>query len=218
MFGSTSSARVAPAAPPTRLDEDEDERGEPSQRELDAGRDREAPEGMPPEIHDLLRSLGIEIPHGSNVHVATQTTQLTGINALTFLGQLGGFLARGALGNVGVAAGKPATSIQVHPGIQIVADGVAQASPDRLRSSGVDAQAKILDFEAEELTVGDSHVAKLRLEVTRPGAEPYEVTTGALVPTRVTEEFAEGKTFPAKVDPVDRRQVLVEWGEPRPRR
>jgi len=27
----------------------------------------------------------------------------------------------------------------------------------------------------------------------------------------VTEQFAEGKTFPAKVDPKDQDQVLVLW-------
>ncbi len=59
--------------------------------------------------------------------------------------------------------------------------------------------------------MGDTHVVKLKLEVTRTGAAPYEVTTGAMVPAHVTEQFAEGKTFPAKVDPNDQNQVLIIW-------
>ena len=207
-FGSTATARVAPAAPPTP--NDEEERGEPAQRELDAAQAREAgvPEGMPLEVFELLRSMGVEIPRGAHVHVATQTTQLSGLEALKFLGQMGGFF--GQAGRAAVV-GSP---LQMHPGVQIVADGVPQASPDHLRAVGVDAQARIIDFEAKPMAFGDSHVAKLRLEVTRPGSAPYEVVTGALVPTRVTEEFAEGRTFPAKVDPADPQQVLVEWGTP----
>ncbi len=61
------------------------------------------------------------------------------------------------------------------------------------------------------MAFGDTHIVKLKLEISREGQEPYEVTTGALVPARVAETFAESKAFAAKVDPNDRNQVLVLW-------
>ncbi len=133
--------------------------------------------------------------------VSQQTTQLSGADALKFLGQLGSFLG---------GPGKQ-LPMQVHPSVQIVADGRLQESPEQLHAHGVDARATVKDLEEKHVAFGDTHIVKLKLEIAREGQEPYDVTTGALVPARVTETFAEGKSFAAKVDPNDRNQVLVLW-------
>lgn len=203
--GASSTAHVAPSAAPVlpQAGEEDDERhrGEPAQRELDAQSRAETPPGMPTEVWDTLKAMGIDIPTGANVQVSSQTTELSGLDALKMLGQLGTFFRHADF----------QAPLQVHSGVQIVADGRLQASPEHLKAHGLDAQARVKDLEEKQVAFGDLHIVKLTLEVTRPGEPPYEVTTGAFVPTKVTEEFAEGKTFAAKVDPSDRNQVLVVW-------
>ena len=202
--GASSTAHVAPSAAPglpASEEEDARPRGEPAQRELDAKTRAEVPPGMPVEVWHTLKAMGIDLGPNAEVQVATQTTELSGLEALKVLGQLGTFFRQASF----------EAPLQVHSGVQIVADGRLQASPEHLKASGVDAQAKVTDLEEKQVAFGDMHIVKLKLEVTKAGEPPYEVTTGAFVPTRVTEEFAEGKTFAAKVDPNDRNQVLVLW-------
>jgi hypothetical protein len=186
-FTSTAGAQVVPAAPPVVAE--------------GGGPDAAAPSApsVRPEVMEQLAAAGIHLDPNAKVQVETHTTQLTGEQAAQFLGQLGAFLG---------AAG---TNVQVHPQVNIVADGRLQESPEELKTHGLDAQATVKDLEDKLAMDGDLHVVKLRLEVRREGADPYEVTTGAIVPAAVTEQFAEGKTFPAKVDPKDQDQVLVLW-------
>ena len=193
-FTSTGGAQVAPAAPPVI----ETQGAAPTQTQTAPPPPAGAP---PPDVVQQLAAAGIHIDPNAPVQVATQTTQLTGDQATQFLSQLGTLLG-------GVTAGG---TLQLHPGIQIMSGGRMLESPEQLKTTGVDAQATVKDLEAKPVTIGDTHVVKLKLEVTKPGGQPYEVTTAALVPAKVTETFAEGKTFPAKVDPNDPQQVLVIW-------
>jgi hypothetical protein len=156
---------------------------------------------LPPEVVQQLAAAGIHLDPKANVQVSTQTSELSGAQALQFLGQLGSFFGGAAL---------QSGTIQMHPQIQILSDGRLQESAEQLKTKGVDAQATVKDLQ-DKMAMGDTHVVKLKLEVTRAGSEPYEVTTGAIVPARITEQFAEGKTFPAKVDPNDQNQVLILW-------
>lgn len=197
LITSTASVRqpaASPAAPST----------EPSQRELDAqqGPAPEGPPGVPPAVLEMLRSAGIELDKDAQVHVSTQTAQWSGTDAMQALSQLGTVFRQ---------MGSQMATMQVHPGVQIFANGVLQESPDQLKTTGVDAQVTVKDLEEKHVAFGDTHIVKLKLEVTKPGAPPYEVYTGAIVPAKVTEEFAEGKTFKAKVDPNDPHQVVVLW-------
>lgn len=163
------------------------------------------PSGLvPPEVLQQLAAAGIHLDPKANVQVSTQTAELTGRQAMQFLGQLSSFL-----GSVSMSGG----TLQMHPQVQIVADGRLQESPEQLKAQGLDAQATVKDLQEKVAMAGGTHVVKLKLEVKREGAEPYEVTTGAIVPAKVTEQFAEGKSFAAKVDPNDRNQVLVLWPE-----
>lgn len=204
-FGDTGGARVAPAAPPGTVrspDVSVEPSREPSQRELDAQQSAsvEAPPGVPPAVVEMLKAAGIQLDRDAHVHVSTQTSQLSGGDAMKFLSQLGGLFGQ-----------MSSQTMQVHPGVQIFANGQLQGSPEQIRAHGVDGQVTVKDLEEKHVTFGDTHIVKLRLEVTKPGEPPYEVYTGALVPSKVTEEFAEGKMFRAKIDPHDRNQVLVLW-------
>lgn len=204
-FSSTGGARVAPEAPPVIGASPTSS----AQAPMPSASPSSAPPTptaqvssvLPPEVLQQLAAAGIHIDPKANVQVSTQTTELSGMQALQFLGQIGSFF-----GNASLQGG----TIQMHPQIQIVSDGRPQESPEQLKAHGVDAQATVKDLE-DKLAMGDTHVVKLKLQVTRPGTEAYEVTTGAMVPAHVTEQFAEGKTFPAKVDPNDRNQVLILW-------
>jgi hypothetical protein len=209
-FSSTGGARVAPEAPPVigATPASSAASPTPSASPSSAPPTPGPPATttsfgsvLPPEVLQKLAASGIHLDPNANVQVSTQTTNLSGTEAVQFLGQLDAFLGKTLL-----------SAVQMHPGIQIVSDGRLQESPEQLKAHGLDAQATVKDLE-DKLAIGDTHVVKLKLEVTRPGTEPYEVTTGAMVPAHVTEQFAEGKTFPAKVDPSDPNQVLIVWPE-----
>ena len=193
-FGSSPGASLAPAAPPV-VEHDAAATSSPPTTTEQAS-------ALPADVREQLAAAGIHIDPSAQVQISTQTTKLTGAQALQFLGQLGPLLA---------AARQSGGRIQLHPQVQIVAGGRLQESAEQLKARGVDARATVKDLEDKKVVVGDTHVVKLKLEVERPGAAPYEVTTGAIVPAKVTESFAEGKTFAAKIDPDDPKQVLVLW-------
>ncbi len=210
-FSSTSGAQVAPEAPPVIGGTPASAATAPSASATPNSAPPGAPPAqaaagsaaslLPPEVLQQLAAAGIHLDPKTNVQVSTQTTELAGAQALQFLSQIGSFF-----GNASLQGG----TFQMHPQIQILSDGRLQESPEQLKTHGVDAQATVKDLQ-DKLAMGDTHVVKLSLEVTRAGAEPYEVTTGGMVPAHVTEQFAEGKTFPAKVDPNDQNQVLIIW-------
>jgi hypothetical protein len=214
-FASTSGASVVPAAPlgeaitPTSTVQPSASQGtqSQSQQQLDAQQaaNLQGPPGVPPAVLQLLHSAGIDLDQSSHVHVSTQTTQLSGNDAMQMFGQLGEAFRQMA------AAQSSPLGMQVHPGVQIFTNGRLLESTDQLRATGIDGQATVKDLEEKHVVLGELHVVKLKLEVTKPGEAPYEVYTGALVPAKVTEEFAEGKTFKAKIDPNDKQQVLVLW-------
>ena len=210
-FSSTGGARVAPEAPPVigETPASSATSPTPTASPSSAPPTPSTPGAaaissvLPPEVLQQLAAAGIHLDPKANVQVSTHSTELSGNQALQFLGQVGSFF-----GNASLQSG----TIQMHPGIQIISDGRLQESPEQLKTRGVDAQATVKDLE-DKLAMGDTHIVKLKLQVTRAGAEPYDVTTGAMVPAHVTEQFAEGKTFPAKVDPNDQNQVLILWPE-----
>jgi hypothetical protein len=194
-FGSTGGAQVVPAAPPTvgaaapAPPASDSSPGAPA-----------APSGIPQEVLQQLAAAGIHLDPNANVQVSTQTAQLSGQQALQFLGQLSSVLG---------SAGWSGSTFQVHPQVNLVSEGRLQESAEQLRATGLAAKATVKDLEDKLAMGADTHLVKLKLLVEREGAEPYETTTAAIVPATVTEQFAEGKTFPAKVDPNDRNQVLV---------
>jgi hypothetical protein len=204
-FASTGGAQVAPSSPPVIP-----ESGALSpQHTLEATAPPPAASqpgtpttvgGLPPEVLQQLASAGIHLDANTKVQVATQTTQLHGDQAMQFLGQLSSILG---------SAGWKSTSFQLHPQINLMTEGRMQESPDQLKANGLDAKATVKDLEEKLAMDGGTHLVKLKLTIEREGAEPYETTTAAMVPANVTEQFAEGKTFPAKVDPNDKNQVLV---------
>jgi hypothetical protein len=196
-FASSEGAKVAPAGPPVV----EDQGAVPQRSAAASPSATDRTSGAEADVLESLAAAGIHIPTGANVQIATHATELTGEQAAQFLSQIGALL--GSAGST--------RSVQVHPGIQIVSEGQVLESPEKLRAEGVDAQATVKDLEEKPVTIGDTRIVELRLEVTMPGREPYDVHTAALVPAKVTEEFAEGKTFRAKVDPNDPQQVLVLW-------
>jgi len=122
-FTSTAGAQVVPAAPPVV-----GEGGGPEAAAPPAS-------SVPPEVMEQLAAAGIHLDPNAKVQVETHTTQLTGEQAAQFLGQLGAFLG---------AAG---TNVQVHPQVNIVADGRLQESPEELKTHGLDAQATVKDLE-----------------------------------------------------------------------
>ena len=206
-FTSTGGAQVVPSAPPgfagTAAPETPATR--PPSSAAPAAPSAPTPAGALPQlVLDQLAAAGIHLDPNANVQVATQTTRLSGQQALGFLGQLSSVLG---------SAGWAGANFQMHPQVTLVTESRVQESPEKLKGSGVDAKATVKDLE-EKLAMGaGTHLVKLKLLVEREGAEPYETTTAAMVPAAVTEQFAEGKTFPAKVDANDQNQVLVLFPE-----
>jgi hypothetical protein len=214
-FTSTSGAQVAPSTPPGITGTAGLEPSATTPTSSAAPAPPAAPTAAPPVsattagalpqmILQQLASAGIHLDPSANVQVATQTAQLNGQQAMQFLGQLGSVLG---------SAGWAGANVQVHPQVSLVTGGRLQESPEQLKATGLDAKATVKDLEDKLVMGAGTHLVKLKLQVEREGAEPYETTTAAVVPAAVTEQFAEGKTFPAKVDPNDKNQVLVLFPE-----
>jgi hypothetical protein len=206
-FASTGGATVAPSAPPVIGGAVTPEPSATTPASTAAPAVSGSPavsSAVPPEVLQQLAAAGIHLDPNAlaNAQVTTQTAQLSGAQAVQFLGQLGSFLSAASMSNA---------SVQFHPQINLVTAGRLQERPEQLKTGGVDAQVTIADLQEKMAMAGATHLVKLKLKVTREGQEPYETITAAVVPASVTEQFAEGKTFPAKVDPNDKNQVLVLW-------
>jgi hypothetical protein len=98
-----------------------------------------------------------------------------------------------------------------------------KAEGDRLRTEGVPAQARILAIRDTGMTLGgavlgapgqENPVADLDIEVSWEGVEPYRVTIRQLVPRLHVGRLVPGTSIPAKVDPLDHANLVLDWEAP----
>ena len=106
------------------------------------------------------------------------------------------YLTAGILGTVGVI---------------FLVIGVRAAARDRLHTTGLQGEARILGLEQTGMLMNNNPYVKLDLEVTVPGHPAYEVKHGEIVPLALLGRLTDGGTLPVRVDPNRPSHFVVEW-------
>jgi hypothetical protein len=81
---------------------------------------------------------------------------------------------------------------------------------ERLRLNGVKGTAKVLGVRDTNVTVNNSPLVRLDLEISIPGQAPFR-TTKHTVLSRLTGGLIDGATIPVLADPAKPRSFVLDW-------
>ncbi len=81
----------------------------------------------------------------------------------------------------------------------------------QLRHRGVQGSAELLAVEQTGTRVNDQPMLRLRLLVYLPGHDPYAAVHREIVPLLRLPDVRPGISLPVRVDPVERRRMVIEW-------
>jgi hypothetical protein len=98
------------------------------------------------------------------------------------------------------------------PIVVLVRGGAREAAREqRFRATGIAGSARILTVKETGLTVNDAPQVDMTLEVQVQGGHPYQVQHRTMVPRLMIGRLTDGRPLKVLIDPVDPKQVSVDW-------
>jgi hypothetical protein len=137
-----------------------------------------------------------------NIYILTAIGEL----GLAILFVIGGFAQHAAASGLFLTAG-----ILGAVGLILGAVGVRAAAKDRLHSTGIEGEARIVAIEQTGMWMNNNPYVKLDLMITVPGHPPYELKHGEIVPQVLLGRLTDGSTLSVRVDPNKPSHFVVEW-------
>jgi hypothetical protein len=82
---------------------------------------------------------------------------------------------------------------------------------DRLRTSGLRGTAKVIDVRDTNVTVNNSPLVNLGLEVTIPGQSPFQTRKRVVISRLNVGAMSPGATIPVLADPAKPTSIVLDW-------